>query len=312
MGPMRCLATACLMGLALSLSCCARPAPAEPSAPATMPPSEARQPDSPLPDTSPIGSLRCVIRCREWITLREEPSTTAKAITTIPLEQSVTYIGPASSGFAYVGYQGFSGYVLEQYLGLARTPYRLSWITIEPETRQAANLFLSNFTELPLTGCFEPQTAPDSALIGFAVEHIRRNQPDAVEYGTWPEGNARVPGNLVDAVLAAYLDTALRGEADTAPYIAQDGYHYWASAGGPDNSGFACVTSVASAGDGLYMAIFDVYGAGAAWGSEAHRLTGSQAQQAYGPAQCRGMALFTAANPADRSSYRLVQCIMQR
>ena len=60
----------------------------------------------------------------------------------------------------------------------------------------------------------------------------------------------------------------IRDRADTAPYIAQDGYHYWASAGGPDNGGFACVTSVASAGDGLYMAIFDVYGAGAAWGSE--------------------------------------------
>lgn len=312
MGSRRRLAVACLLALALLLSCCAQPAPAEPSTPAITPPAEARQPDSPLPDTSPIGSLRSVIRCREWVTLREQPSTSARALTTIPLDQSVTYIGPAGSGFAYVGYQGFSGYVLEQYLGLARTPYQLRWIAIEPQARQASNLFLSNFTELSLPGCFEPQTASDSALIGFAVEHICHNQPDAVEYGPWPEGDARVPGSLIDAVLAAYLDTALRGEADTAPYIARDGYAYWTGAGEPENGGFACVTSMASAGDGLYMALFDVYGAGAAWDSEAHRLTRAQARQAYGPAQCRGMALFTAADLADRSGYRLVQCVIQR
>ncbi len=305
-----------LLLLAIMLPGCAQPSASTspPASTATSATIEAVQaePAPLLPDISPIGSRRPVIRCREWITLREGPSTGSKALLTIPLDHSVTYIGPAESGFAYVGYQGYSGYVLESYLGLARSPYRLRWIAIEPEARQAANLFLSNFTEIDLTGCFDPPQAPAEALIGFATAHIQMNQPDQIAYGAWPQGNVRVAAGCVDRVLASYLGVTFSGDADLSPYACEEGYYYWTANGEQKNGGFACITALAEAGDGRYMALFDVYGAGAAWDEQVYPYSATQAQQAYGPAQCQGMALFSAADITDRSGYRLLQCIIER
>ena len=53
--------------------------------------------------------------CEEFITLRAEPSTSARALTTIPRDGRMTYIS-ASGEFTYVEYQGQRGYVLTSYI----------------------------------------------------------------------------------------------------------------------------------------------------------------------------------------------------
>ena len=53
--------------------------------------------------------------CEEFITLRASPSTSAEALTTIPVGGQMTYISSAGD-FAYVEYQGLRGYVLASYI----------------------------------------------------------------------------------------------------------------------------------------------------------------------------------------------------
>ena len=57
-----------------------------------------------------------VVNCRESITLRTSPSTSASEIRQIPLGAAVSYVGSASNGFYKVIYLGDTGYALASYL----------------------------------------------------------------------------------------------------------------------------------------------------------------------------------------------------
>lgn len=71
------------------------------------------------PQQQTVTTMR-VVNCREWISLRSAPSTGAPAITTIPLGETVTYLGSASGGFYQVSWQGRTGYALAEYLQIVR------------------------------------------------------------------------------------------------------------------------------------------------------------------------------------------------
>ena len=62
-------------------------------------------------------STRCVVNCKEWVTLRAEPSTTAASLSRVPLGATVEYYGYVGDGYAMCGYLGLTGYILEMYLG---------------------------------------------------------------------------------------------------------------------------------------------------------------------------------------------------
>lgn len=58
-----------------------------------------------------------VVNCNEWITLRSEPSTSAAAITRIPLGARVMIFDePPRNGFYAVKYNGMNGFALVQYI----------------------------------------------------------------------------------------------------------------------------------------------------------------------------------------------------
>ena len=62
------------------------------------------------------GQSLWVVNCKESISLRTQPSTSASSIRQIPLYAQVTYLSDASNGFVQVRYNGVSGYALVQYL----------------------------------------------------------------------------------------------------------------------------------------------------------------------------------------------------
>lgn len=62
-----------------------------------------------------------VVNCRQSITLRTAPSTSASEITQIPLGQAVGYIEDAGNGFYKINYDGRVGYSLASYLSSTRT-----------------------------------------------------------------------------------------------------------------------------------------------------------------------------------------------
>ncbi len=64
------------------------------------------------------GQALWVVNCKESISLRTKPSTSADAILQIPLYAAVTYLSDADNGFLYVNYKGKTGYALSEYLDM--------------------------------------------------------------------------------------------------------------------------------------------------------------------------------------------------
>lgn len=64
----------------------------------------------------PIYVTMRVVNCKESITLRTSPSTSAKEVCQIPLWATVSYIESAANGFYKVTYHGKTGYALASYL----------------------------------------------------------------------------------------------------------------------------------------------------------------------------------------------------
>ena len=63
-----------------------------------------------------IGQNMKVVNCRESITLRTSPSTSAAGICQIPLGANVYVFQEAANGFYKVQYNGHTGYALSRYL----------------------------------------------------------------------------------------------------------------------------------------------------------------------------------------------------
>lgn len=57
-----------------------------------------------------------VVNCKQSITLRKVPSTSADEFCQIPLGATVEYLGTAENGFYWVSYNGYDGYALASYL----------------------------------------------------------------------------------------------------------------------------------------------------------------------------------------------------
>lgn len=89
----------------------------------TLPP--ATQPQETLPPSTTVQAQVLtnlyVVNCRESITLRTSPSTSAGEIRQIPLGAAVSFMENSSNGFYKVAYMGDTGYALASYL--SENPY---------------------------------------------------------------------------------------------------------------------------------------------------------------------------------------------
>ena len=65
--------------------------------------------------TDSLGDMM-VVNCKECVSLRKTPSTSADRLCTVPLGAIVTNCYPASNGFIKCEYKGKTGYILEKYL----------------------------------------------------------------------------------------------------------------------------------------------------------------------------------------------------
>lgn len=62
------------------------------------------------------GSYRKIVNCKRSVTLRENPSTSANALDSVPLGAIVTAFEQSGS-FTKCFYDGMTGYILTAYLG---------------------------------------------------------------------------------------------------------------------------------------------------------------------------------------------------
>lgn len=94
------------------------PAVIPPQHTAAAPRADMPQDPGKQPGVSQNTTVMQVVNCKEWISLRTMPSTSADTIARIPLGEEVIWAGLAENGFYHVIYQGKSGYALAEYLVL--------------------------------------------------------------------------------------------------------------------------------------------------------------------------------------------------
>lgn len=99
------------------------------------------------------GTYLKVVNCQSNVTLRSYASTTAPAVTSVPLGATVTAYGQEGS-FTYCSYGGMTGYILSQYLGASSTRRIInckSFVTL----RSAPSTTASALAQVPLGATVE-------------------------------------------------------------------------------------------------------------------------------------------------------------
>lgn len=255
-----------------------------------------------------------VVLCNEYITLRDEASTKADALDRVPLGAAVTALSEAENGFYYVNYNGKTGYVLSRYLEFVPS-YIGTAVTLTESQRKDLNLFLSNFTESSLTyytgGVFDIQSAPDEALVEFAVEHMWFNYHESrIEWGEYENGwNVRVHKKYVPEITEKYFG---KTPASFKPMFVDyaDPYYYWTETGGHTAGGFASVSGVTYLGGGRYHVDFSIFADGYFWENSDTALTPEKARAKFPDYERRGCAVFYAPDLNDRAGFKLTHIVI--
>ena len=231
-----------------------------------------------------IGSRLSVYKCNSYITLREEPDKSARALTKIPKNAGVDLVGWGENGFLLVAYRGQTGYALEEYLRLV-DDYEGDGMELTRKQRYNLNLFLSNFTEqgfLWRGGCYDESWIDSAVLTRFAVEHCWFNRQNRLEWGDYFNyNNVRLPKSQVAPIVKKYFGVTIT-PSKNAPYLDyKNDYYYWEETGGHVKDGFACLTDAQKLSSRRYSVWFEIYGAGEDWDNDVCYYTPRQAEQAY-------------------------------
>lgn len=250
-----------------------------------------------------------VVNCKEYITLRDEPSTSAYDLGHLPLGALAVALQDDGGDFVRVAYKGEYGYVLRKYTALSYA-YRGEPVALTDAQRYNVNLFLSNFTEASFGWdeyVFELGESSDRALVDFAIDHIWFNQQDKLEWGEWGDDNVRLSDKYIASVTQKYFGRAPKDLSLTRMDY-RDGYYYWQETGGNINNGFACLTGVELMGKCVYIVNFEIYGAGENWSNDVCHYDTAQAAAGY-QRSGTGHALIDmgVGGLDDRSTWKLVR-----
>jgi len=237
-----------------------------------------------------IGTTMMVVNCNEYITLREEPDTSATALARMPLgEKGMVFLSEADNGFWQVSYKGQTGYALAKYLKPMGT-FEGRRYDPSAKERYNFNLFLSNFTEtgfLWRSGCFSKAFPIDTALLTeFAINHCwfnRQNRLEWAEDSYFNGNNVRLPENQIAPIVKKYFGESIKPSHNLAYIDYRNGYYYWEETGGHTSDGFACLTGVERLDDTRFCVAFNIYGAGESWDNDVCYYTAQQAAKAYPP-----------------------------
>lgn len=257
-----------------------------------------------------VGDEVEVVRCEEFITLREEPSTSAAALARMPLGSKAAVIRDDGGDFLFVSYGHQAGYALRRYLAPAEG-FAGREVSPTRQERYNVNLFLSNFTEADFTWGtwhFDAADCLPRELVDFAIDHIWFNQQDKLEWGEWGEDNVRLSENYIPEVTRRYFGLTPRNLGDTRMDY-RNGYYYWQETGGHTSSGFACLTDLRDLGGGVYSARFYVLGSGEDWDNDVCYDTLAANEARYAITRWGHALIDTGAggNLSDHSAWKLTR-----
>ena len=260
-----------------------------------------------------IGDYMEVVKCKEYVTLREEPDTKAAELDRVPLGAVVRTLGEYGEDFQRVMYDGQAGYVLSEYLQkVEEAGYQWVYAIPEEGSLEYANVnrFLTAFTEqyfLSPYGYFDVAVVSDQEMVQFAIEYIWFNNPELVEWGEWDPDNVRLSAEHITPVCEQFFGRApVEMPALFADYF--DGYYYWTETGGHVPGGFARMQYFERVGDEQYRVTFTVHGSGCSWDESVFSMTTDELAghpEYMGKYQPRGSAVFTAPDIFDMSTWEI-------
>lgn len=260
-----------------------------------------------------VGARLKVVNCKEYITLREEPSTSAAALDRIPLSACVDELSEAENGFMQVSYRGKTGYALGKYLS-DTGDFAGESIDCTREQRYNFNLFLSNFAEqgfLLHAGCYDESWVDPALLTGFAVNHCWFNRQNQLEWGDYFNGNnVRLPESQIAPVVQKYFGVTITPSHKPLWIDYRKGYYYWEETGGHVKDGFASLYDVQNLGGGRYAVYFKIYGMGSDWTNDVSYYDAEEAESAYpldGSRPCGFAVIDTGDNLDDRSGWHIAR-----
>lgn len=150
-----------------------------------------------------IGDMT-VVNCDEWVSLRNAPSSSSPRIMKVPLGAAVTDCLIVSDEFVYCWYNGYSGYIMTQYLSANATPEAgMSQSTLMNFGSEVLNVSYNGYTvisrknyqdggEILKTVCYGPDGNP--------VWHYDTLTESATELdmtAAFPGGTAQMPFVMV-------------------------------------------------------------------------------------------------------------------
>lgn len=271
-----------------------------------------------------LGDRAMIANCREFASLRTEPSTSAKRLSKLELDSTVNVLGEATNGFVRVESYGETGYVLSNYLSIYEgyENYAGETMDLTDMQRYNINLFLSNFSEQRMPFYDESDAVNewwsqdlDSFLLDFAVQHMFFNQADKFEIGDFVMGELRLKMDVLNDVAWKYFKKSPSGFG-MAPYSYSGDSYYLNPADQRVNGGFVSANRVDSLGDSRYAVRFNIYDCDCGcWENDACRLTPGEAALKYDRGM-EGMAVIavdgdgTVGSLDDRSTWRLERWVV--
>ena len=227
-------------------------------------------------DTWRTGDHVQVVRCEEYISLRDEPSAKGTVIDRIPLDGIAVYLRPHDESFAEVLYEGQTGYVMSKYLkNLFAVCEACTDAEITDDIVYNLQIFLTNFTEQGMlwpAGVLHGDSMTDAELVDFAVEHIWYNRKDKLEWGDYKNGNnVRLDKLHIPDVCLKYFGRAPELFVSQR-YETDNNYACWQETGGHLPYGFAIIHSLKDMGGGRYRVGFCVYGQGMEWDEKVYSM----------------------------------------
>lgn len=178
-------------------------------------------------------------------------------------------------------------------------------VSLTAEQRAAANLFLSNFTEIGVRSLESYED--DMNLVDFAHDHLWFNDQDSFEYGEYANGNnCRVSNERIQEIIDKYFYYPRPVDLSQTRFDYVNGYYYHCETGGWTPDGFAYTVSAVQTEIDTYFVSFLIFGGGDYWDNSVMDDSLEEIAERF-PYSCGyGSALIHAEDLSDRSTYKMI------
>ena len=178
-------------------------------------------------------------------------------------------------------------------------------VSLTAEQRAAANLFLSNFTEIGVRSLESYED--DMNLVDFAHDHLWFNDQDSFEYGEYANGNnCRVSNERIQEIIDKYFYYPRPVDLSQTRFDYVNGYYYHCETGGWTPDGFAYTVSAVQTEVDTYFVSFLIFGGGDYWDNSVMDDSLEEIAERF-PYSCGyGSALIHAEDLSDRSTYKMI------